>query len=318
MKYLPTRRPALLVVVALVVAVCGAGTEARGQAPAKSAIVVAVEKARPSVVAIRLPKASTGKKETVGTGVVIHSEGYLITNRHVVGSYKAVYVRMHDGAEYVAQVIKTDPNGDLALLKIQGQGASFQPMLQTDASINPGNSGGPLINTQGQLVGINVALREGAQGIAFAINMDSVRAFVGKHLGMESLAQKKPQAPAAQPDANSKQVPASKGVNQPGSANKGMPTKVEQTPSSEAAPAVNEPTKKEQQAQPPVIATPASGSHDAPVAESESSFEVTATPADGTTKSLIVALIGLLLVVICQQFLLLRRGASRPNCATNG
>ena len=61
-------------------------------------------------------------------------------------------------------------------------GDSIPGLIQTDASINPGNSGGPLLNIDGELIGINVALREGAQGIAFAINMATVRQLVGKHL----------------------------------------------------------------------------------------------------------------------------------------
>jgi serine protease Do len=55
-------------------------------------------------------------------------------------------------------------------------------LLQTDASINPGNSGGPLLNINGELIGINVALREGARGIAFAINSDTVKQTLSKHL----------------------------------------------------------------------------------------------------------------------------------------
>jgi serine protease Do len=55
-------------------------------------------------------------------------------------------------------------------------------LLQTDASINPGNSGGPLLNINGELIGINVALREGARGIAFAINADTVKHMLSKHL----------------------------------------------------------------------------------------------------------------------------------------
>jgi serine protease Do len=55
-------------------------------------------------------------------------------------------------------------------------------LFQTNASINPGNSGGPLLNINGELIGINVALREGAQGIAFAINADTVKQMLSKHL----------------------------------------------------------------------------------------------------------------------------------------
>jgi len=54
-------------------------------------------------------------------------------------------------------------------------------LIQTDASINPGNSGGPLLNINGELIGINVALREGAHGIAFAINSGTVEKVLSKH-----------------------------------------------------------------------------------------------------------------------------------------
>jgi serine protease Do len=55
-------------------------------------------------------------------------------------------------------------------------------LIQTNASINPGNSGGPLLNINGEVIGINVALREGAQGIAFALNADTVQQVLSKHL----------------------------------------------------------------------------------------------------------------------------------------
>jgi serine protease Do len=61
-------------------------------------------------------------------------------------------------------------------------------LIQTDASINPGNSGGPLLNINGELIGVNVALREGANGIAFAINVDTVKQVLSRHLGAAKVA----------------------------------------------------------------------------------------------------------------------------------
>jgi serine protease Do len=57
-------------------------------------------------------------------------------------------------------------------------GHALKGLIQTDASINPGNSGGPLLNINGELIGINVALRDGAQGIAFAINAGTVEKYL--------------------------------------------------------------------------------------------------------------------------------------------
>jgi serine protease Do len=62
------------------------------------------------------------------------------------------------------------------------EGEVLSGLIQTNASINPGNSGGPLLNINGELIGINVALREGAQGIAFALNADTVQAVLSKQL----------------------------------------------------------------------------------------------------------------------------------------
>jgi serine protease Do len=61
-------------------------------------------------------------------------------------------------------------------------------LIQTDASINPGNSGGPLLNINGELIGINVALREGAQGIAFAINAEQVKEVLSRQLSVSRMA----------------------------------------------------------------------------------------------------------------------------------
>src|SRR5438105_8519167 len=61
-------------------------------------------------------------------------------------------------------------------------GETLTNLIQTSASINPGNSGGPLLNINGELIGINVALRDGAQGIAFALNAETVKEVLSQHL----------------------------------------------------------------------------------------------------------------------------------------
>jgi serine protease Do len=218
--------------IAALIAVCltvsaGAGTEnspsgAHSQPyPRRNPVVEAVRKTRQSIVTVKVPRA--GSKDMTGTGVIIDERGYVVTNRHVVGSRQAVRVRLHDGTELAAQVLVAEAACDLAVLKISHDqklpalplapttdlmvgetviavghpygytntvstgiisaldreitmptGEVIGGLIQTDASINPGNSGGPLLNINGELIGINVALREGAQGIAFALNASMV------------------------------------------------------------------------------------------------------------------------------------------------
>jgi serine protease Do len=67
-------------------------------------------------------------------------------------------------------------------------GVVMSDLIQVNASINPGNSGGPLLNINGELIGINVALREDAQGIAFAINADTVQQLLTRHLNAQKVA----------------------------------------------------------------------------------------------------------------------------------
>lgn len=154
----------------------------------------------------------------LGSGVIIDSSGVILTNNHVVASGGSVLVRLHDGREFKAAEVKTDPKTDLAVVRIEGAknlraarlgnsdgmevgdwvlalGQPFglestvtagiisakhrglgitarENFLQTDAAINPGNSGGPLVNLDGEVIGINTAISSrsgGNQGVGFAV-----------------------------------------------------------------------------------------------------------------------------------------------------
>ena len=194
-------------------------------------LVRAVAQARPSVVNIRGSKSvpedattsSAGAQQMkqvngMGTGIVIDSRGYILTNFHVVQDVSQIRVTTFNRETVTGQLVARDERTDLALIKIATRepmaviplGSSsgvmlaesvaaignaygyehtvtegivselgrtvqvsddqvYYDLIQTDAAINPGNSGGPLLNLSGEMIGINVAVRVGAQGIAFAI-----------------------------------------------------------------------------------------------------------------------------------------------------
>lgn len=167
-----------------------------------------------------------------GSGFIFSTDGYIITNRHVVSDTKAEYsVVMNDGTPIDAKVIARDTYLDIAILKIDTTGKeikglivgdsdrltpgqrvvaigyalgefentvsdgiisglrrsivatdssganqeSLDNIIQTDASINPGNSGGPLLDYDGNVIGVNVAVAEGAENIGFAIPINEVK-----------------------------------------------------------------------------------------------------------------------------------------------
>jgi serine protease Do len=158
------------------------------------------------------------RQRGTGSGVVISSDGYILTNNHVAADADQITVKLADGREFKAKRIGTDKETDLAVIKIEAQGLAFAKLgnsdaleqgewvialgspfgleqtmtagivsatgrdlpgagqfthfIQTDASINPGNSGGPLINMQGEVIGINALIfsQTGtSSGIGFAI-----------------------------------------------------------------------------------------------------------------------------------------------------
>jgi serine protease Do len=207
----------------------GVRTEIQAQHARKTPVVEAVAKTRSSIVTLSIP--GSGKKDAVGTGIIVDERGYIVTNRHVIGRSQSVYVRLVDKSKLTGNVVVVDPEHDLAILRVRAgknlptlplapagdlmvgeqviavghpfgyvntvstgivsaldrevtlpTGAILKGLIQTDASINPGNSGGPLLNINGELIGINVALRDGAQGIAFAINADMVKRVLSRQL----------------------------------------------------------------------------------------------------------------------------------------
>ncbi|WP_255573597.1 Do family serine endopeptidase [Deefgea tanakiae] len=164
------------------------------------------------------------KTSSLGSGVLVSVEGYIVTNNHVVESADEIQVALADGRRAMARLIGSDPETDLAVIKIDlpdlpalqfanleqiaigdvvlaignpfgvGQTVTmgiisalgrselgintFENFIQTDAAINPGNSGGALVDTQGNLLGINTAIYSktgGSLGIGFAIPATTVK-----------------------------------------------------------------------------------------------------------------------------------------------
>ena len=166
---------------------------------------------------------------SLGSGVMISPDGYVVTNSHVVGeNVREITIALPDKREIRGKVVGTDPATDIALLKIDVKGvpvlpwgdsgalkvgewvlaigspfqlsqtvtagivsatgrtnvgfADYEDFIQTDAAINPGNSGGALVNSRGELIGINTGIFSesgGYQGIGFAVPSNLARKVVG-------------------------------------------------------------------------------------------------------------------------------------------
>lgn len=211
-------------------------------------IVNVAKKVSPSVVQIkvtgRVAESTPERRNTIppqrrspgrddssggtGSGFIISSDGYIITNNHVVAGATHISVSLPDSRDYEATLIGRDPATDIAVLKIYadnlrairfadskqlqvGQiaiaignpygfqyslttgvvsalgrtlrsesGRLIDDVIQTDAALNPGNSGGPLVNSHGDVIGVNTAVILPAQGICFAVSSNLAALVAGK------------------------------------------------------------------------------------------------------------------------------------------
>ena len=167
------------------------------------------------------------RERSLGSGVIVDSKGYIITNRHVVEKADRIRVHLQDdgpGVQHDAKVIGSDQETDLAVIKVDVDHAlptaklgnsdgmqvgdwvlavgspfglqatvtagivsakgrnivpnrQFQSFIQTDAAINPGNSGGPLVNMDGEVIGINTAILTDTNayaGVGFALPSNTI------------------------------------------------------------------------------------------------------------------------------------------------
>lgn len=165
-----------------------------------------------------LDPSDSEQSSGVGSGFILSTDGYVMTNAHVVDDADTIYVTLTDKREFKAKLIGVDERTDVALVKINAASlptvtigdsdkvrvgewvvaigspfgldntvtagivsakgrdtGDYLPFIQTDVAVNPGNSGGPLINMQGEVIGINSQIYSrtgGFMGISFAIPID--------------------------------------------------------------------------------------------------------------------------------------------------
>ncbi len=207
-----------------------------GLLDAYSSTIVNVSKnVSPAVVQIKVKKKANAQRRQrrqqqpygTGSGFIISSDGFIVTNSHVVSQSLQIGVVLQDGREMPAKLIGDDPATDVAVVQIDannlrsirfgnsdqlqvGQiavaignpygfqysvttgvvsalgrtlrsesGRLIDDVIQTDAALNPGNSGGPLVDSQGNVIGVNTAVILPAQGLCFAVSSNLAEYVVG-------------------------------------------------------------------------------------------------------------------------------------------
>ena len=192
-----------------------------------------VAQVEPAVASISVESVNRGifydfTDQGAGSGIIVRSDGYVVTNYHVIQDVVGIRVHLPGGKTYDAEIVGGDVITDIAILKIEpeyslpviewgdsddtrvgdwvvavgnalalkggptvtlgiisAQGRTVKTereplygMIQTDAAINDGNSGGPLVNMDGQVIGISTAILRQAQGIGFAISSETARPII--------------------------------------------------------------------------------------------------------------------------------------------
>jgi serine protease Do len=172
--------------------------------------------------------AQGGLFEGAGTGVVLSADGLVLTNSHVISGSSDINVRLFDGSRRQADLVGSEPQSDLAVIRIRdaddlspatlgvsdallvgepviaignalnlggrptvtsgivsatnrsirGPDGELSNLIQTDAAINPGNSGGPLVDSAGEVVGVNTAIIQDSQNIGFSIAIDHAKPII--------------------------------------------------------------------------------------------------------------------------------------------